>query len=297
MKRNLKATLSFLTMMSLTCLAVSLQFSGDVSLKILGIMLFSLLIWPWFSVFHTCGHNAYFSNRILNDLTGYLSSSIVGIPFYMWKIHHAEHHKWTGFLEKDPTGNEYELPSYEKLTFLNVLWKLWIPFISLVHVITHLWNYKSVVKRIRGSQRLRNKIISSYVIFFILHASYIYLLGLHFYLPWLVAIAFFLLTSDIILLSQHAFIPHRKSSQRPLRPEEHYRYTRSISFGHFIDRYLLLNFGEHSKHHRYPLRSHFELPKEHLPLEKRVNGWKWIIQIKSMHIRDVLNPVWEKGHE
>ena len=100
--QNLKALFSFSVMLALTMLALSIyELSAFAS-----IILFTLLIWPWFSIFHSVGHNSYFTNRTLNDIVGYMASILVGIPFYHWKIHHAAHHKWTGWQDKDPTANE-----------------------------------------------------------------------------------------------------------------------------------------------------------------------------------------------
>lgn len=294
MKQNLKAILSIVTLVAITVMAVQLTYIG---FKATGCILFSSLIWAWFSIFHSCGHNAYFTSRKLNDFIGYVASVIVGIPYYSWKIHHATHHKWIGYVGIDPTSFEGELPPKEKMKIFNILWKTWIPFISLSHVCTHLWNIKAVMEHVQKSKTLKRKTIFSFAIIPVAHFILIRELGFSFYLPWAVAMIFFLLSSDVILLSQHALLPMKKAEKtsilRPLKAEEHHRYTRSISFGHFIDRFILLNFGEHVRHHRYPLKAHFDLPKTAIEGENRVNGWTWIKTIKKMHIRDVLQGVIE----
>lgn len=294
MKQNFKALISILSLISITLSSVVLV---AYNLKILGCLIFCSVIWAWFSILHSCGHNAYFSIRKLNDLVGYIASTVVCIPFYSWKIHHATHHKWLGFVGIDPTNTEINLPKKEKLKIFNLLWKLCVPFVSLSHLCSHLWNIKSVLKHIKNSSSLKCKTIASFLIIVLVHSCLVGTLGFTFYLPWSVAILFFLLSSDVILLSQHALLPMKKvaktSNLRPLPPEVHYRYTRSISFGYFIDRFVLLNFGEHVRHHRYPLKAHFDLPLVADFDEKRVSGWQWIKTIKKMHIKDVLEVVIE----
>lgn len=279
-QQNTKALVSISMLLILTVFAV---------LYPIGILLMPLLIWPWFSIFHSLGHNAYFTNRKLNDYLGFLISPMVGIPFYSWKIHHATHHKWTGYLGKDPTSVDIDLPSKDSLKFYNWLWKLWIPFMSIGHALTHLLNPWSLKEHCKKSKTLYRKVWFSFLMIFTLHALLIITLGWDFYLPWMVAMVFFLITGDLILLSQHALLPMKryKDGDKTLKPETHLRYTRSITFGKFCDRYLMLNFNEHSSHHMTPNRPHWELRP--LKVENRVEGLKWIKTIKSKHLYDVLN--------
>lgn len=280
-----------LIMSSLSLLAFVLASLPNPWLKVLGYCLFTGQIWAWFSIFHSCGHNAYFKNRRANDAAGMAISVLVGVPYFSWKIHHASHHKWTGYKDMDPTAIDVELPPKDKLKFFNLMWKLWIPFISASHVATHLWNPKSVWPLAKRSKALKRKVAFSFALIPAAHLMLIATVGFKFYAPWLVAMGFFLFTSDIVLLSQHAMLPMLSSEEgaRPLAPELHAEFTRSISFGKLVDRYILLNFGEHSKHHRHPLRAHFELDEVTVENEQKVNGWQWIKTVKACHIRDALS--------
>lgn len=50
---------------------------------------------------HECGHAAFSSSTIVNDVTGWLVHSCLMVPYFSWKITHARHHRYTGHMEKD----------------------------------------------------------------------------------------------------------------------------------------------------------------------------------------------------
>lgn len=50
---------------------------------------------------HECGHGAFSSNAIINDVVGWTLHSALLVPYFSWKITHARHHRYTGHMEKD----------------------------------------------------------------------------------------------------------------------------------------------------------------------------------------------------
>jgi fatty acid desaturase len=50
---------------------------------------------------HECGHGALFPHRILNNTVGWILHSILLVPYFSWQISHAQHHRYTGHMEKD----------------------------------------------------------------------------------------------------------------------------------------------------------------------------------------------------
>jgi omega-6 fatty acid desaturase (delta-12 desaturase) len=289
-KRNFRALGSFATMLCISAVAVfQLLFSDGLQLY-LGILILSVIAWPWFSIIHSAGHNAYFTNKSLNSVVGHIASIFTMVPFFLWKFHHQEHHKWTGFADKDPTAIDFELPAKEDLKFLNFLWKSWLPVLTVTHVFTHLWNIKSI-----NSLQLKEKNINPKLYFSIIFILITYIC-LSIIQPWFLlyiglSLIPFVFSSDIILLSQHAEMPMKisVSAQKPNPLSEHYKYTRSINFGNFINKYIFLNFNEHLAHHKRPTLPHFYLNQYVESNDpRRMNGIEWIRYIKKQHIRDVL---------
>jgi fatty acid desaturase len=289
-RRNLRALASFATMLSITGIGLyQLLFSVGVELYF-GIFIIAFMAWPWFSIIHSAGHDAYFTNKKLNIIVGFTASIFTLVPFFLWKIHHQEHHKWTGFADKDPTALEIELPPKESLKVLNFLWKIWFPVLTISHVFTHLWNIPSIKSLDIDKSGLNQKLWSS-IVFIVIAYGVLSIIEPFFIFYMLIAMTPFVLSSDIILLSQHAEMPMDISTakDRPKALSEHHKYTRSINFGSFLNQYLFLNFNEHLAHHKRPTLPHFYLPKYvDKKTPRRMNGIAWIRYIKKQHIRDVL---------
>lgn len=50
---------------------------------------------------HECGHGAFSSNAVINDVVGWTLHSALLVPYFSWKITHARHHRYSGHMEKD----------------------------------------------------------------------------------------------------------------------------------------------------------------------------------------------------
>lgn len=50
---------------------------------------------------HECGHGALSSYRWVNNAIGLVVHSLLLVPFYSWRLTHAQHHKATNNLERD----------------------------------------------------------------------------------------------------------------------------------------------------------------------------------------------------
>jgi fatty acid desaturase len=73
------------------------------------------------SVGHEAGHRTASRWRFLNDLTGLLTMSVLGIPSFGWKIKHDIHHKYGGVARLD-TDAEWGLDDYLALGPLRRWW-------------------------------------------------------------------------------------------------------------------------------------------------------------------------------
>ncbi len=50
---------------------------------------------------HECGHQAFSSSQLINDVTGFVLHSLLLVPYFSWKFSHRRHHSNTGSMEKD----------------------------------------------------------------------------------------------------------------------------------------------------------------------------------------------------
>eukprot|EP00923_Selenidium_pygospionis_P029156 GHVN01051989.1.p1 GENE.GHVN01051989.1~~GHVN01051989.1.p1 ORF type:complete len:416 (-),score=32.88 GHVN01051989.1:205-1452(-) len=59
---------------------------------------------------HECGHRAFSSSILINDVVGYLVHTILLVPYFAWQFSHAKHHKYTNHL----LAGETHVPPVEK---------------------------------------------------------------------------------------------------------------------------------------------------------------------------------------
>lgn len=293
--------LSFMGLLLVSGISTSLSyFSGLAIGPVVSVALFSGLNWAWFSVLHSCGHNAYFRSPILNSFAGHVASLFTLVPFYPWKYNHSLHHTWVGWRDIDPTTADMPEtpPPRETLKWLEWAWRLWIPIISISHGVMHFWSYSGIKKNAANTRQKHAllKGLCSVVFIILAHTTIIFFLRGPYYWCWLLGYGFFLITSDPILLSQHALlkipstreIGRQKEGLEPYANDAHDEFTRTIRFHPFIDRFILLNFNLHNVHHRYPHLPHFNLHTIPHDCENDISGWDWIRAIKQKKVYDIL---------
>ncbi|ELU01782.1 hypothetical protein CAPTEDRAFT_172295 [Capitella teleta] len=54
-----------------------------------------------FVVGHDCGHGSFSNYPSINTLVGNITHAFLFCPYYMWKLSHRHHHKFTGNIDKD----------------------------------------------------------------------------------------------------------------------------------------------------------------------------------------------------
>jgi omega-3 fatty acid desaturase (delta-15 desaturase) len=54
-----------------------------------------------FVVGHDCGHGSFSNSSTINDICGNIMHAFLFTPFYMWKLSHRHHHKYTCNIDKD----------------------------------------------------------------------------------------------------------------------------------------------------------------------------------------------------
>ncbi len=68
-----------------------------------------------FIIQHDCGHNAFFRQRGLNDVVGFLCSVFTMVPYRFWRKTHAIHHATSAELETRGIGDVWTLTVDEYL--------------------------------------------------------------------------------------------------------------------------------------------------------------------------------------
>ncbi len=68
-----------------------------------------------FIIFHDCGHGAYFANRRLNEIVGFITGVLVFTPYFSWRHGHALHHASSGDLDRRGAGDIWMMTVEEYL--------------------------------------------------------------------------------------------------------------------------------------------------------------------------------------
>jgi omega-6 fatty acid desaturase (delta-12 desaturase) len=224
-----------------------------------------MLFFQWFVLMHGCGHRALFASRLLNDVFGHVASMFCLVPYSSWRYVHAQHHRWVGWMDKDPTtrGLAAPLPPLYLQRIVNFCWKFWIPIFSLVFGVAGFWNLRRVAV-VAPAPRQRRRTLFSVLVLATVYAGLIALAGLRFLEVWAVAFLCFLTIGDPILLSQHVHLPLHKTDGAKVMPfprANQDRFTRTIIVPGWVAQWVLLQFTTHGAHHAFPQIPHYDIAR------------------------------------
>lgn len=284
---DLLGMLHLIVPLLLTLGGLLLASSTHVGPWLIGQLLLSLAFLSWFCVLHEAGHKTLFKTAWLNVATGHVAGTLALIPFASWKMVHAQHHRWTGWHDLDPTTSQ-SLPHEPKLVerlLVNTSWRLWIPLFSVAYRLGNYWHLPWLWKTFPRPRQRRQLTVSFLLVgavytgcaFYLGPARLIVLLGFGLYLS--------LIMQDLLILSQHSHIPMPQSGGRKVRPfpplaQE--RYTRSLVFPSLFARLVLLNLDAHELHHMYPRIPGYWLHTLHYHPQNAIPWWRWIWEAKRI---------------
>ncbi len=259
---------------------------GWLILWFLGQIVLGLLIFQWFVLMHACGHRALFASRLLNDVFGHMASVFCLVPYSSWRYVHAQHHRWVGWMDKDPTtrGLAGPLPPPHLQRLLNFCWKFWIPIFSVVFGVSVFWNLGRVAEVARSS-RQRRRALFSVLFVAAVYAGLIAMAGTSFLEVWAFAFLFYLTIGDPILLSQHAHIPLHHSdgaSVVPFAPANQDLFTRTIIVPRWVAQWVFFQFTTHGAHHAYPQVAHYDIDCIPFSPTHAISWLRWIRAAKRM---------------
>lgn len=257
---------------------------------LLGQIILGIGFWRTFAILHACGHGAFFNNRKLNNLIGFLLAPLCFIPYYPWKYIHQDHHAWTGWKDIDPTTlGLMKRPKNWQQKVLNFCWKTWIPLISIHYILTVFFDIN------HSSFRVFNRKLMMVILSIIWVISFHLILIAEFGGPWITVFALstfiYLNLGDISLLTQHVHLPLDVANGASVNPKflwEQDQYSHTMIFPEFATKWIVLGFNHHSLHHLFPRLPYY---KSHLvPFEgTHTHDWKeWILKAKGMKATDLI---------
>ena len=245
-----------------------------------------LLIFQWFVLMHGCGHRALFASRRLNDLFGYVASTICLVPYPSWRYVHAQHHRWVGWMDKDPTTRSLAgpRPPARLAGVVNFCWRYWIPVFSLIFGVTMFWNARNV-GTVAPAAHQRRRTRFGILLIAVVYAGLIASGGAQFFAVWALAFASFLTIADPILLSQHVHIPLLRAdgaTVAPFAPAAQDVFSRTIVVRPWAARWVFLQFTNHGVHHAYPRVAHYDIDRVPFAPDHAIPLFAWLRLAKGV---------------
>jgi len=271
----------------LTALALVLSTRDSWVVWAGGQLLLGVTLVQWFVILHECGHETLFRTRRLDVVVGHVASVFTLIPFQCWKRVHGQHHKWTGWQDRDPTTVALvPRPLGRGERFLtNVCWRFWIPLFSVLYRVGNFWNVRRLC-RLFPPKAQRRALTLNVVLLGALYVGLAWGLGLA-RVGSLAGLGFVLslLFEDPLLLSQHTHIPlnlSRGTRVRPYPTVEQEIFTRSLRFPSWFSVGVLLNLDAHELHHMYPFVPGYALRRIEYTPTNEVSWWQWVRRAKAL---------------
>lgn len=266
-----------------TATGIYLSLQGSTLVWLSGQIILGFSMFHWFSILHDCGHNAFFPNKWMNEITGWGASFFCFVPYASWKHVHLEHHKWTGWLDRDPSTRDLLKSNPVKKWLAKVAWKSWLPAFALAFLTGTFWNVKKLFSFF-SQPTVRWEILANIVFIFSAHYVLSFYLNSWWHIFGLAFIVFGVVCEPIIL-SQHAHIPSGQSNLQnvdlvPMHQQD--IYTRALVFPQWVSKYLTLSFENHIAHHFFPWIPSYYLYRVKTETGGETPGFEWIYKARKI---------------
>jgi fatty acid desaturase len=252
----------------------------------MGELALGVLLFQWFVLMHGCGHRALFSNRVLNDVFGHVASLMCLVPYSSWRYVHSQHHRWVGWMDRDPTTVALTRapPSPRIQRLVNFCWRFWIPVFSLVFAVSIFWNARRVAG-IAPSPRQRRRTWFSIVLVPLIYGGIVAVAGARLLAVWPLAFVFYLMIADPVLVSQHVHLPLLRSDGAPVESfafGDQDQFTRTIVVPGWVSRWVFLHFTNHAVHHAHPNVAHYDIDRIAFTASHAIGWSEWLRVAKRM---------------
>ncbi len=266
-----------------------LYFVVPLSLKdsyfILIVPLFGILSYPYWVIIHDAIHTTLFSNPKLNNIVGRILCIYFGAPFRILQGGHLMHH---GYNRTKEEITDYYDPKKSNKLFAYIKYYFWILgglylFEFLSNII--LFIPKSVVNRLKENFKNQSPLKYNYISFILLHYRQIqidallillfygtifYLYGKDFelFLYFLIVRAFAISIMDNVF--HYGTEPDKVISGYNLKVPG-------------ILKYLIFNGNLHGFHHIKPKIPWYNLEKEFIKSNQKIDGVLWVQLLKQFY--------------
>jgi omega-6 fatty acid desaturase (delta-12 desaturase) len=270
-----------------TSTGVLLSASGSSALWLAGQGVLALGLLEWFVLLHECGHGTLFRARWPHAVVGQVAGMFALIPFRSWQAVHAEHHRWTGWQDLDPTTASLapRKRSRLELRVADACWRFWIPVFSILYRWGNYWNLRRL-KRLFGERRVFRGVALNVVVLLAVYGVAAYWFGYDRLVRLAgLAIVINLVVEDPLILSQHTHMPRKLSGGQAVRPipaSAQVSFTRSLGFPDWFSYWVLMGFDAHELHHRYPQVSGYRLRRLGFRTPNEIHWWSWIRSAKRV---------------
>ena len=269
-----------------TAFCIFLSSQKNPFLWLTGQALLGICLLQWFVLQHDLGHGGFLRGKWLNAVFGHFASLFSLLPYYPWRqIHHA-HHVWTGWKQLDPTLPEVVPEAMPRflVALMDFCWRCWIPVFALSFSSQTFWNYRRLARLYPDRCSKRRNLFS--ILFLVtVYALAFFIFGEIMLRCWLTAFIFYLFLSDPLLLSQHTHLDYHSPDGKvvkPIRYRSQPLYTRSVTYPHFISKYILYYFDRHGLHHQQPGVPIYSLAGLESPEENTIHWLDWLRIAKRM---------------
>src|SRR5262245_26274899 len=177
--------------------------------------LLMLALVHFYFILHEAIHGSVSRRRWVNHLVGNLCGWTFLLPFFTRQRNHLLHHVWAGHPVGDPENNKmiakFSVMTAEQERKLELVWRLWLPVITLNHFVDH-WRdpFRQLGIGNRSARVAREaRFAIVYLVGYALVAAVLVATGkvasfLAWYLPpWLLLLAFI----ELVNLPHHAEAP------------------------------------------------------------------------------------------
>ena len=297
---DLKGFYILISQVTFTVAAFYVSYYGTHVAWLLGQIMLGVVCFRWFVIHHDMIHNNLFKTSFFNNVFGHVSSIPTLLPYHNFKLHHHEHHYWTGWKDKDPSNPEQFLkePPAWVITAVNICWRFWIPLLSITFVALSFWNIPRLFQRFKGTKDRIGIVFGTGFIVAVYTLLFTWFSAFMLY-NWLLGFIIYLSISDIVLMSQHSHIHWHKAGKKDVEAfkyTDQSEFTRTIVYPKYFSKFLFYNFDKHGLHHQYPSIPVYQLGK--LPPAPHMNvGWReWLKTAKSMSASSLIysSPMKEK---
>jgi omega-6 fatty acid desaturase (delta-12 desaturase) len=254
---NWQALVHVLFFFTLLGSGIALAIQESISLYMIGELLIVLALINSQTLVHELGHGNFFKTRKVNHFFGHIIALFPILPYTPWVLIHAQHHKWGGNKEQDPTviDKKYEDLKESQKSFMNFCWKYWVPVFALSYSVNAFWNYFKLSEMF---PRKRFSIIFSMAaqVFFYLALGVTF--GIEFLKVWVPSYLIFLALSEPLLLSQHVHVDQADVVDPDFTSDKTYhvrmqdQFSRTLKMPKWFSKWILLGFNEHATHHIFP---------------------------------------------